>query len=64
MCCRSNTRLLPWFMIFSLKLQPLFSDKGRLIGQVSLRIIMNTKIHVILEFLIDSYGMDKTILKD
>ena len=64
MCCRSNTRLLPWFMIFSLKLQALFGDKGRLIGQVSLRIIMNTKIHVILEFLIDSYGMDKTILKD
>ena len=41
-------------MIFSLKLQGLFDDKGKSTRQVSLKTIMNTRIHVILEILLDS----------
>ena len=51
-------------MIFSLKLQGLFGDKGKLIKQVGLKTIMNTKIHVILEILPDSFDMGKKILKE
>ena len=39
-------------MIFPLKLQRLFGDKGKSTSWVSFR-IMNTKIHVILEALLD-----------
>ena len=49
-------------MIFFLKLQGLFSDKGKSTKQVSLRTIMNTKIHVFLEIILDSFGMGKKIL--
>ena len=45
-------------MIFSLKLQGLFGDKG------TLKTIMNTRIQVILEILPDSFGMGKKILKE
>ena len=48
-------------MIFFLKLQGLFSDKGKSTKQVSLRTIMNTKIHVFLEIILDSFGMGKKI---
>ena len=63
-CCKRNTRLLIWFIIFSLKLQWLFSDKGKSIKEVSLRIIMNTRIHVILKILLDYFGTNKKILKE
>ena len=36
-------------MIFSLKLQGLFSDKGKSTRQVALKIIMNIKIQVIFD---------------
>ena len=49
-------------MIFSLKLQGLFGDKGKSIRQVALKTIINTKIHVILESLLDSFGIGKKIL--
>ena len=42
----------------------LFCDKSKLHGQVTLRIIMNTKLYMILETLLDSFRMDKEILKD
>ena len=64
MCCKVNTCLLPWSMIFSLKLQWLFGDKGKSTRQVSLKTIMNIGIHVILEILPDSFGMGKKILKE
>ena len=51
-------------MIFSLKLQGLFGDKGKSIRQVSLKTIINTKIQVILEILPDPFGMGKKILKE
>ena len=51
-------------MIFSLKLQELFGDKGKSIRQVSLKTIINTKIQVILEILPNSFGMGKKILKE
>ena len=50
-------------MIFCLKLQGLFSDKGKSTRQVALKTIMNTKIQVILEILPDSFGMCKKILR-
>ena len=50
-------------MIFFLKLQGLFSDKGKSTKQVSLKTIMNTKIHVFLEIILDFFGMGKKILK-
>ena len=50
-------------MIFSLKLQELFSDEGKSIRQVALRTIVNTRIDVILEILPDSFRIDKKILK-
>ena len=50
-------------MIFSLKFQGLFGDKGKSTRQVAFKIIMNTKIQVILEILPDSIGMSKKILK-
>ena len=49
-------------MIFSLKLQGLFSDKGKSTRQVALKIIMNTRIQVIVEILPGSFGMGKKIL--
>ena len=64
MCCKSNTCLLSQSMIFSLKLQGLFSDKGKSTRQVALKTIMNTRIQVILEILPDSFGMGKKILKE
>ena len=51
-------------MIFCLKLQELFGDKGKSTRQVSFKTIMNTKIQVILEILPDSFGMGKKILKE
>ena len=51
-------------MIFSLKLQGLFGDNGKSARQVALRTIMNTKHHVILEILPDSFRMGKKILKE
>ena len=51
-------------MIFSLKLQGLFGDKGKLTKQVSSKTIMNTRIHVIIEILLDSFRMSKKILKE
>ena len=51
-------------MIFSVKLQGLFGDNGKSTKQVSLKTIMNTRIHVILEILLDSFGMGKKILKE
>ena len=51
-------------MIFSLKLQGLFGDKGKSTRLVGLTTIMNTRIHVILEILLDSFGMGKKILKE
>ena len=51
-------------MIFSLKLQGLFGDKGKSTKQVSLKTIINTRIHVILEILLDSFRMGKKILKE
>ena len=51
-------------MIFSLKLQDLFGDKGKSTKQVSLKTIMNTMIHVILEILLDSFRMCKKIFKE
>ena len=44
-------------MIFSLKLQGLFGDKGKSTRQIALKTIMNIKIHVILDILPDSFGM-------
>ena len=44
MCCKSNTCLLSQSMIFSLKLEGLFGDKGKSTKQVSLKTIMNTMI--------------------
>ena len=41
----------------------LFSDKGNSTRQVALRIIMNTKVYMILETLSISFGMVKGILK-
>ena len=64
MCCKSNTCLLSQSMIFSLKLQGLFGDKGKSTKQVSLKTIINTRIHVILEILLDSFRMGKKILKE
>ena len=49
-------------MIFSLKLQGLFGDKGKSTRQVALKTTMNTKIQVILEILSDSFRMGKKIL--
>ena len=51
-------------MIFSLKLQELFGDKGKSTRQVSLKTIMNIGIQVILEILLDSFGIGKKILKE
>ena len=51
-------------MIFSLKLQGTFGDKGKSTRQVALKTIMNTRIQVILEILLDSFGMGKKILKE
>ena len=51
-------------MIFFLKLKQLFSDKGKSIRQVALKTIMNTRIHIVLEILPNSFGMGKKILKD
>ena len=51
-------------MIFSLKLQGLFGDKGKSIRQVVLKTIINTRIHAILEILPDSFRMGKRILQD
>ena len=51
-------------MIFSLKLQGLFGDKGKSTRQVTLMTIMNTRIQVILEILLDSFGMGNKILKE
>ena len=51
-------------MILSLKLQGLFGDKGKSTRQVSLKTIMNTRIQVILEILLDSFRMGKKILKE
>ena len=50
-------------MIFSLKFQGLFGDKGKSTRQVAIKTIMNTRIQVILEILLDSFGMGKKILK-
>ena len=51
-------------MIFFLKLKQLFSDKGKSIRQVALKTIMNTRIHIVLEILPNSFGIGKKILKD
>ena len=51
-------------MILSLKLQGLFGDKGKSTRQVALKTIMNTRIQVILEILLDSFRMGKKILKE
>ena len=51
-------------MIFSLKLRGLFGDKGESTRQLALRNIMNIGIHVILEILLDSFGIGKKILKE
>ena len=51
-------------MIFSLKLQGLFGDKNKSTRQVTLKTIMNTMIHVILEILLDSFRMCKKIVKE
>ena len=51
-------------MIFYLKLQGLFGDKGKSTKQVALKTIMNTRIQVILEILRDSFGIGKKILKE
>ena len=51
-------------MIFSLKLQGRFGDKGKSTKQVALKTIINTKIHVSLEILSNSFGMSKKILKE
>ena len=51
-------------MIFSLKLQGLFCDKGKSTRQVALRTIMNIRIHVVLEILLDSFRIGKKILKE
>ena len=51
-------------MIFSLKLQGLFGDKGKSTRQVALKTIINTRIHVILVILTDPFGMGKKILKE
>ena len=51
-------------MILSLKLQWLFGDKGKSTTQVTLKTIMNTRIHVILDILLKSFEMDKKILKE
>ena len=63
MCCKRNTCLFPWSMIFSLKLRGLFGDKGESTRQLALRNIMNIGIHVILEILLDSFGIGKKISK-
>ena len=51
-------------MIFSLKLQGTFGDKGKSTRQVTLKTIMKTKIQVILKTLLDSFRMGKKILKE
>ena len=51
-------------MIFSLKLQGRFGDKGKSTKQVSLKTIMNTRIQDILEILPDSFRIGKKILKE
>ena len=51
-------------MIFSLKLQGLFGDKGKSTGQVALKTIINTRIHVILAILPDSFQIGKKILEE
>ena len=51
-------------MIFSLKLQGLFGDKGKSTKQVALKTIMNSRIPIILEILPNSFGMGKKILKE
>ena len=51
-------------MLFSLKLQGLFVEKCKSTRQIALKTIMNTKIQVILEILLDSFGMGKKILKE
>ena len=51
-------------MIFSLKLQGLFCDKGKSTRQVALKTIMNTSIHVVLEILPYSFRIGKKILKE
>ena len=51
-------------MIFSLKLQELFSDEGKSTGQVALKTIINTRIHVILAILPDSFQIGKKILEE
>ena len=44
-------------MIFSFKLQELFGDKGKLARQDAFKIIVNIKIHAILEILPNSFKM-------
>ena len=51
-------------MIFYLKSQRLLGNSGKSIIKVAFRIIMNTKIHVILDILTNSFKMGKSILKD
>ena len=57
MCYKNNTCLLPWSMIFSFKLQELFGDKGKSARQDAFKIIVNIKIHAILEILPNSFKM-------
>ena len=47
-------------MIFSLKLQGRFGDKGKSTKQVALKTIMNTRIQDILEILPDSFRIRRT----
>ena len=51
-------------MVFFLKLQGLFGDKGKSIRQVALMTIMQIGIHVIFKIVPDSFGMGKKILKE
>ena len=51
-------------MIFSLKLQGLFGDKGKSTGQVALKTIINTRVHIILAILPDSFQVGKKILEE
>ena len=51
------------FDIIFFQIVGLFSDKGSSARQVVLRIIMNTKVYMILETLSISFGMVKGILK-
>ena len=51
-------------MIFFLKLQGLFGDKGKPTRQVALKTIINTRIHVIVVIFTDPFRMGKRILKE